>query len=419
MSNKKLKAIFIDVIDPEMPKEKAARRLEELENLVNTYGGIVVVKIIQRKTVPDYDTYIGKGKVTEIGELAHEKKADVLIINNILKPRQLFKLNEIFRKKKIELQTWDRIDLILKIFDKHAESTQAKLQIELASIRHMGARIFGMGIELSRQAGAMGVRAGQGESNIEMMKRHLQGQELSILKKLKHYETISEGHRSRRRRQNLKTVALVGYTNAGKSSLLNALTGKGVYVADQLFATLDTRIGKLYIPAEHDESGKYHHGKEILISDTIGFIQDLPPELIQAFKSTLSETVDADLILHVIDVSDPQIAHKITVVEEILSQLGVAAKPKMYAFNKLDLIAPANVFEKEVPKRNRALMKAGINTAEILGWVGNKKKEEALAKIHRLKERYKKYTPVFFSAHTKLNLEALIEKIVEKLAILK
>ena len=330
MKKEKIRAILVDVIDRDTSKEEAENRLRELESLVNTYGGIVVVKTIQKKSKPDYETFIGKGKVKEIIREGYEKKAQVVIINNILKPRQIYTLNESFRDSK--MKAWDRIDLILKIFSKHASSSHAKLQIELASIRHMGPRIFGMGIELSRQAGAMGVRAGAGEANIEMMKRHLQRQELNILKKLKHYELIDEGHRKRRRRKNFRSVALVGYTNAGKSSLLNALTGKGTYVADQLFATLDTRIGKVY------DKNSSEYGSEILMSDTIGFIQDLPPTLIQAFKSTLAETVAADLILHIIDINDPQIHQKVAVVEEILKHLGAEGKPKIYAFNKVDLI---------------------------------------------------------------------------------
>lgn len=411
MKKQKLKAILVDVIKPEIQKINAEKRLEELEKLVQTFGGIVVVKIIQKKYIPDYGTYIGKGKVDEIIELCRENEAEIVIVNNILKPGQIFNLNEKFREAKLETKAWDRVDLILKIFDKHAESTQAKLQIELAGIRHMGPRIFGMGIELSRQAGAMGVRAGAGEANTEIMKRHLRAQELNIQNKLKHYETIDEGHRKRRRRQNFKTVALVGYTNAGKSSLLNALTGKGAYVADKLFATLDTKIGKLYVENSHLEKtgrvSKYQPGTEILVSDTIGFIQDLPPSLIQAFKSTLAETVEADLILHVIDVSDPELHQKIEVVEEILDQLGLHDKPKIYIFNKIDLIAPRNIFEK-LPKREKGeILKAGIHTSELLGWTDKKKKAAAFKRMKELWRKYLEFSPIFASAEEKMNLEKI------------
>ncbi|MBI4232549.1 GTPase HflX [Candidatus Peregrinibacteria bacterium] len=411
-----LRAILIDVIDPKTSRSEAENRLEELESLVHTFGGIVVVKTIQKRDLPDYQNYIGQGKLNEIINLAHESDAEVLILNNILKPRQIFHLNERFRKEKIEMKAWDRVDLILKIFDKHAQSTEAKLQIELASIKHMGPRIFGMGIELSRQAGAMGVRAGAGEANIELMKRHLQGQELSLLKKLEHYEKINEGHRSRRRRNNFKTVALVGYTNAGKSSLLNALTSKGVYVADQLFATLDTRIGKLYIEREQDGQ-EYKRGHEILISDTIGFIQDLPPSLIKAFKSTLAETVEADLILHVIDVNDRQMTKKIKVAEEILDQLGLHDRPKIYVFNKIDLIAPRTVFEeRKTIVREKGPLRAGHETAELLGWIKNAGREdEAVYVMKKLTQKYRDMQPVFCSAADGLNLEQVIKSITQNL----
>jgi len=408
------KAILIDVIDPTTSKEEADLRLMEMESLVNTFGGVVVVKTIQKKGMPDYDTYIGSGKVEEICELAKEHDADVLIINNLLKPRQLFNLNEKFRE--IDFTAWDRVDLILKIFSKHAQTTEAKLQIELASIRHMGPRIFDMGIELSRQAGATGVRSGQGESNTEMMKRHLRKQELSILEKLKHYETIHAGHRKRRRRRNFKTAALVGYTNAGKSSILNALTKKGVYAADELFATLDTRVGKLFIPGNSAEEG-YRAGSELLISDTIGFIQNLPPNLIQAFKSTLAETIDADLLLHVIDVSDPQVHHKIEVVEEILDQLHIGDKPRIYVFNKLDLIAHPNIFEPVADrKREYSLLQAGPETTDLLGWTDSKIKNDLARKqMKNLVKQYKDFSPIFISANEKINLEALITELSIKI----
>ncbi len=455
MENTKIKAILVDVIDHSVTHEEAEKRLEELESLVNTFGGIAVSKTIQQRTIPDYETYIGSGKVAEIKEICIYEDIDVVVVNNLLKPRQIFKLQEILRKgsdggsKKKEVKVWDRVDLILKIFSKHAKSTEAKLQIELASIKHMGPRIYGMGIELSRQAGAMGVRAGQGETNIELMKRHLRKQELSLLKKLKHYEDINLGHRERRRRHNFKTAALVGYTNAGKSSLLNALTGKKVYIADELFATLSTRVGKLYIsPKQIPENEKaktsgyeYQAGREVLISDTIGFIQDLPPELIKAFKSTLAETIEADLILHVIDVTDPQVDKKIEVVEDILDQLGVADKPKIYIFNKIDLInyeelskteeteqesleylLPALEAE-EPPEPHRGMVKAGKDAAVVIGWVSKEEKakqQEELAKKKKLnpstlKNRYKKFTPVFVSAFKKENLEALVSEIEEKI----
>jgi len=420
-NNKKLKAVLVDVIDPKTTKEEAQKRLEELESLVQTFGGIVVLKTIQQRVVPDYETYVGKGKLTEIKEYVEEFGADVVVLNNIIKPRQIYALNEAFQK--MEVKVWDRVDMILKIFSKHAKSTEAKLQIELASIRHMGPRIFGMGIELSRQAGAMGVRAGQGESNTELMKRHLSQQELNIVKKLEHYDTINKGHRQRRKRQNYKTAALVGYTNAGKSSLLNSLTGKKVYIADELFATLSTRVGKLYIPSPDFDHAK---SQEILIADTIGFIRDLPPGLIKAFKSTLAETVDADLLLHVIDITDPDIHQKIDIVEEVLEQLGLSDKPKIYIFNKTDLISTYHFEprEEDLDEEHKAylerpggILPAGEKAAKMLGWhnsdIENRKFMSIKDHPKKLSKKYKKFNPVFLSAHKKERIEDLIEILKE------
>ncbi len=422
---KKPRAIIVDIIDPQTPKLEAEKRLEELESLVNTYGGIVILQVIQKRGVPDYNTFIGKGKVKTLKRIAEEKKANLLIVNNLLRPRQVYTLNEEFRELKVE--TWDRIDLILQIFSKHAESAEAKLQIELSKIRHMGPRIFGMGEELSRQAGSIGVRAGQGESNIEIMKRHLRRQELKILEKLQHYEKIRKGHRKRRRRKNLRTAALVGYTNAGKSSLLHALTNKETYIADKLFATLNTKVGKLYLQeTEKFKDGVFTPGRELLISDTIGFIQDLPPSLIQAFKSTLSETVEADIILHVIDIVDPFIHKKIAVVEDILKQLGLQDREKIYVFNKVDLIDyeyETAVIGENAMKRPAAMVKAGSQALEKLGWASQERKEEAFAadpsltyhSPSKLAERYSQFAPVFLSADQKINLEQLTTKIIDQL----
>ncbi len=359
------KAILVDVIPSEVSKEESLQRLDELESLVKTYGGIAVVKVIQKKSMPDYRTYIGRGKLDEVLNESKTNKANLLIINNLLKPSQIYNLGEICKAQNIEV--WDRVDLILKIFDKHAKSVEAKLQIELAAIRHMGPRIYGLGLELTRQAGGIGTR-GIGETNIQIMKRHLRRREQKIRERLKHHDLVQANHRSQRRKKDLKTISLVGYTNAGKSTLLNALTKKGVYVADKLFATLETTVGQLYLPKSE---------KIALLSDTIGFIQDLPPDLIDAFKSTLSEIIDADFLLHVIDISDPLYESKILVVEDILSDLGVSDKQKIYVFNKTDL-------------------SKALNRDEII-------------------DHFHGFSPVFVSAEKKEGLSDLINKIESQL----
>ncbi len=321
-----LRAVLADVIHYSIPKQEAEQRMFELEDLTTTYGGLVVVKSIQRRAKPDYATFVGRGKVEEIRNTHHEHGANVLVVNEILKPGQVFHLEEALRP--VGMKVWDRIDLILHIFDKHAVSAEAKLQIELARLRHMGPRIYNLGAQLGRQRGGTGTRGGAGEGNTEAMKRHLREQERRIVQRLLAYEGQHAEQRKNRARKDFKSVALVGYTNAGKTSLLNVLTRRQEYAADELFATLDTRVGRLQLLG-----GK----SSILISDTIGFIQGLPPQLIQAFRSTLSQALHADVLLHVIDAHDPQMEKKIKVVEEILHDIGLSERPTIKVFTKIDL----------------------------------------------------------------------------------
>ena len=320
-----LRAVLADVIHYSTDKSEAEVRMTELADLARTYGGVAVVKTIQRRAKPDYRTFLGSGKVKEILATHQEHQAGVLIINEKLKPGQLYNLEEELRP--VKMQVWDRIDLILHIFDKHATSAEAKLEIELARLRHLGPRIYNLGAQLGRQRGGTGTRGGAGEGNTETMKRHLREQERRILGKLAAYENQHAEQRKQRTRQHFRTVALVGYTNAGKTSLLNALTKRKEYVADKLFATLDTRVGEVYLPETQTTA---------LMSDTIGFIQGLPPELIQAFRSTLSEAMHADLLLHVIDATDPELDLKMKVVENILADIGLSERPQIRVYNKLD-----------------------------------------------------------------------------------
>jgi GTPase len=324
---KTLRVLPIHVVNPQANQERAVSTGEELESLIKTLGGEVPDRIIQNLNHPDQGTYIGIGKVVEVMEKIEELKIDVVVLNTMAKPRQVHALKTRFQKVNPKIEVWDRMDLILQIFDKHATTTEAKLQIELARMRYMGPRIYGMGAILSRQGGGVGA-IGAGETNTELMKRHWRGEIKTITEKL---ETISDARTAQieqRKRAGFKTVSIVGYTNAGKSSLFNLLSNKGVLVQDALFATLDSSVSNVYVP---------QLDKEILLTDTIGFIRNLPPRLIQAFKSTLMESIHADVLLHVIDVSDPEFEEKIHVVNNILHELGIYLELNMiYVFNKID-----------------------------------------------------------------------------------
>lgn len=332
MNNSNNRYILIDVVPPTTSKEEAQDNLTEILSLIDTFGGGEVVEIIQRRAHPHPGTYIGSGKAEEVALMVKDLKIDVVIVNAIAKTTQLYKLEKMFWKYNPNIQVWDRVDLILQIFAKHAKTAEAKLQIELAAMSHMGPRMYGLSGELGRQAGGIGGR-GAGETNVELMKRHWRDAIKKTADKLKVLEKNRENQLKRRREVGLKTVSIVGYTNAGKTTLFNKLTKKDKLAKNVLFATLDSNVGKIYF---HETQ------REILVSDTIGFIQNLPAELVEAFKSTLMESINADLLLHVIDITDPKMYQKINIVEEILNDLGLQDKRKMYVFNKAESI-PENV----------------------------------------------------------------------------
>ena len=331
-----LKVFIADILPKELHVRKQMEdRMMELENLVNTYGWVVIVKHIQNKSIPDYNTFIWEGRLDEIIEEMQREWANVLILWNILKSKQIHTIND--KLKSIWAKAWDRVDLILKIFEKNAQSAEAKLQIELAAIKHMWPRIYGMGMELSKQWGWVGTR-GKWETNTEIMKRHLRKKEQHIREQLDHFSKVREQHRQGRKKKWMNTVGVVGYTNAGKSTLTNSLTNKGVLAEDKLFATLGTSVGKMFIPAEYNEkTWAYIPPRELLINDTIWFIRELPPKLIDAFKSTLEDSIESDILLHVVDAADEKMHLKIAVVEEILENIW-ANQPVIYVFNKIDEI---------------------------------------------------------------------------------
>lgn len=343
-----LRVHIVDIIPHDCSVREQSQRMMELERLVTTYGGLVIIKTIQKKDRPAYRTYIWQWKLDMIVEDMIATQSDILIVWNILKPAQIYNINEKLRlhptvvQNKIKIEARDKVDLILKIFDKHAQSAEAKLQIELAAIKHMWPRIFGMGMEMSKQwwwaSGWAWAARWLWETNTERMRRHLKEKAYMIELKLKEYAQMRALHRARRKRMNLPVFGIVWYTNAGKSSLMRAMCKKEAYVADKLFATLGTEVGKIYIePLQKDANWdfQYHRWQEALLIDTIGFIRDLPPQLIKAFASTLEDSIQSDVLLHVIDANDPDRENKIQIVLDILRHIKATQK-MIYVFNKCD-----------------------------------------------------------------------------------
>lgn len=327
--------MLLGLVDSRASEDTILKDFEEVASLVVAYGGKVSAASYQNSTRSDEGTYIGYGKAVELVESIRENKIDVVIINATVKPRQLIALHDIFMAANPKIIVWDRVDLILGIFESHAKTAEAKFQIKLAAMRHMGPRIYGMGLVLSQQGGGIGTR-GIGETNVELMKRHWQGEVANVRKQLEKITKTRAQQMANRKRNNLPTVSIVGYTNAGKTTLFNRLCGKENSVKDALFVTLDSSVGKLYLPAKK---------KEIFVTDTIGFIKNLPTELIDAFKSTLLETVHADLILHVIDAEDPLLTEKVTVVMDILHSIEADDKPIIFVLNKSDRVDKKRIDE--------------------------------------------------------------------------
>lgn len=366
------KVVIVDIVNPYQKLAEAKKNLEEIKSLVSTYHGIDVVDVIQHRNHPDKATFIGRGKVGELVEIVRKRGIDIVVVNAVVNPSVLFNLTQYLWNENPNIQVWDRVDLILNIFDKHAHTAEAKLQIELTRMYHMGPRIYSLGEDyFSRQGGGGTNTKGQGETNVEIMKRHFRNQ---IRMKKEELQKLAEKHQAqieRRKTKDIQSIAIVGYTNAGKTSLFNYLTKRNKVVENALFVTLDSVTGKLYLP---------NLKKEVTVTDTIGFIKDLPTTLIDSFKSTLLESINADLILHVIDISDPTMTQKISVVNNILNDLNVRTKKIIFVFNKID------------------------------AFIGNG--EEMLRKI---KETYSTQIPQFISITTDYGIKKLIMTIEDQL----
>ena len=296
--------------------------LDELEELVKTAGAVTVGKVIQNREQIHPGTYIGTGKIEEVRQLAYETNATGVVCDDELTPAQLRNLEQ-----ELDMKVMDRTLIILDIFASRASTSEGKIQVELAQLKYRQARLVGLRSSLSRLGGGIGTR-GPGEKKLEIDRRLIRDRISQLNRELDEVKRHREVTRSRRSRQSTAVAAIVGYTNAGKSTLLNTLTGADVLEEDKLFATLDPTTRMLELPS----------GQEILLTDTVGFIRKLPHHLIDAFRSTLEEAKYADIILHVVDASNPQMEQQMYVVYQTLKDLGVTDKTIITLFNKQDRI---------------------------------------------------------------------------------
>ena len=294
--------------------------LDELKELASTAGAVTVGRIIQNRESVHPGTYIGKGKIEEVRALVYAMDATGIICDDELSPAQLNNL-----ERELDCKVMDRTLLILDIFAARAITSEGKIQVELAQLRYRAARLVGLRESLSRLGGGIGTR-GPGEKKLEMDRRLIKSRIAQLNRELKDVKKHREVTREQRSRSHIPVAAIVGYTNAGKSTLLNTLTGAGILAEDKLFATLDPTTRDLKLPS----------GQEILMTDTVGFIRKLPHHLIEAFRSTLEEARYADIILHVVDASNPQMDEQMYTVYETLQNLGVKDKPVITVFNKMD-----------------------------------------------------------------------------------
>lgn len=295
--------------------------LDELEELAETAGAEVVGRMSQKRDKPDSGTFLGSGRLEELGDFCKNNEVDLVIADSELAPAQLRNI-----EKATDVRVIDRTTLILDIFAERARSNEGKLQVELAQLRYSLPRLMGQGTKLSRLGGGIGTR-GPGETKLESDRRHIRRRIKALEDEFDALEKRRSLARARREKDGVETVVIVGYTNAGKSTLMNTLTEAGVLAQDKLFATLDPTSRALVLP----------DGRRVMLIDTVGFIRRLPHHLVEAFKSTLEEAVCAKVILNVCDASDPECAEHLKVTNDLLKELGCSGKPIIPVFNKCDL----------------------------------------------------------------------------------
>jgi len=313
-------AVLAQGVDP-------GQELAEVKELARTAGVDPVGEVVQHRARPAQRTYVGKGKLEELKQRFKEAGAESLLVDDELDPAQ-----QRFLENALDARVIDRTQLILDIFAQRAQSREGKIQVELAQLRYLLPRLSGSGSEMSRLMGGIGGR-GPGETKLEVDRRRVRDRIHLLEKQIEQIRTSRRVQRTRRMRRDLPIISIVGYTNAGKSTLLNALTASTVTVEDRMFATLDPTSRRLRLPRD----------REVIINDTVGFIRDLPPDLISAFRATLEEMEGSNLLIHLVDASSSQIDDHIASVRKILDDLNLSGIPRLLVFNKADLLSAADL----------------------------------------------------------------------------
>lgn len=339
--------------------EDTESSLEELARLCETAGAVPVARVIQKREYVNPTSYVGKGKIEEIRELMAETEADGIVCDDELSPSQIGNLRDA-----LDTKIMDRTLVILDIFAKHATTKEGKLQVELAQLKYRSTRLRGFGTSLSRLGGGIGTR-GPGEKKLETDRRLLQSRIHKLNREIEEIKEHRSLTRSRREKNGMFVAAIVGYTNAGKSTLLNKLTDSDVLEQDLLFATLDPTTRQLTLPS----------GQKMLMTDTVGFIRKLPHNLIDAFQSTLEEAKYADLIIHVADESNPEVELQMHVVYDTLRKLKVEGKPILTIFNKQDMVLSRDpLFDRMADKVIRVSAKEGTGVDELLAYLDEQRR---------------------------------------------
>ncbi len=350
------KIVLVGVTVPPAREEDTERHLDELALLVDTAGADEAARVLQRRDHPDPATFVGKGKAEELRNLSNSVDADTVVFDDELTPAQSRNLEKILGRTAI-----DRTAVILDIFAQNARTQEGKAQVELAQLRYRLPRLRGRGRQLSQQAGGIGTR-GPGETQLEVDRRRLVRRMNRLESDLHRLTNQRRLQRKARRRSRLASISLVGYTNAGKSTLLNRLTDAGVLVEDRLFATLDPRTRRLDLPG----------GESVLVSDTVGFVRKLPHQLVQAFRSTLEVVTESDLLVHVVDSTSPDPESQIEAVRAVLDEIGADGIPELLAFNKSDAGPEAARLARRHPGSVATSAVSGDGISDLLVAIGDR-----------------------------------------------